>query len=94
MQFTKKLRERIRKGEITTSIRIWRKPHVKVGGRYRMGGGHVVVKSIREISFADISEALARESGFDSVADLIKIALHGSGRTVYFIRFYYEGQNN
>ena len=90
MQFTRKLREPIRNGEITTSIRIWKKPHVKVGGRYRLGEGHVVVTSIREMSFEDISEGLARESGFDSVADLIKIALHGSGRIVYFIRFYYE----
>ena len=90
MQFTRKLRERIRAGEITTSIRIWKKPHVKAGGRYRMGEGHIVVTSIREMSFEDISEGLARESGFDSVADLIKIALHGSGRIVYFIRFYYE----
>lgn len=90
MQFTKKLRERIKNGEITTSIRIWKKPHVKVGGRYKMDEGHIVVTSIQEISFEDISEPLAKESGFASVADLIKVALHGSGRIVYFIRFVYE----
>lgn len=51
MQFTKKLRERIKNGEITTSIRIWQKPQVKAGGRYKMAEGNIVVTSIREISF-------------------------------------------
>lgn len=90
MQFTKKLRERIKSEETTTSIRIWKKPHVKVGGRYRMGEGHITVTSIQEISFEDISEPLAKKSGFASVADLIRVALHGSGRIFYFIRFFYE----
>ena len=49
-----------------------------------------MVTAIREISFEDISEKLAKESGFLSVADLIKTAKHGSGRIVYFVRFYYE----
>ena len=90
MLFTAKLRARVKSGDITTSIRIWKKPHVKVGGRYAMGEGAIVVTAIREISFEDISEKLAKESGFLSVADLIKTAKHGSGRIVYFVRFYYE----
>lgn len=94
MQFTKKLRDRVKCGEITTSIRIWKKPHVKVGGRYRVEEGSIVVTAIREISFEDISEPLAKASGFISIADLIKTARHGSGRIVYYIRFYYEKPNN
>ena len=90
MQFSKKLRDRVKSGEITTSIRIWKKAHVKVGGRYRVEEGSIVVSSIREISFEDISESVARESGFANIADLIKTAKHGSGRIIYFIRFYYE----
>jgi hypothetical protein len=90
MLFTAKLRDRVKSGDITTSIRIWKKPHVKVGGRYAIGEGAIVVTAIREISFDDISEPLARESGFVSVADLIKTAKHGNGRVVYFVRFYYE----
>ena len=93
MEFSKKLRSRVKNGEITTSIRIWKKPHVKVGGRYKVEDGVIVVTSIREISFEDISEPLAKESGFANIADLIKTAKHGSGRIVYFIRFYYEGPN-
>ncbi|HTQ98376.1 MAG TPA: ASCH domain-containing protein [Candidatus Acidoferrum sp.] len=90
MVFTKKLRERVKSGEITTSIRIWQKPHVKVGGRYPLDEGHIVVTAIREIAFSDISPALARESGFASVPDLLKTAKHGPGQIVYFVRFHYE----
>ena len=32
---------------------------------------------------------LARESGFDSVKDLLEIARHGRGNKVYLIRFHY-----
>ena len=90
MQFTKKLREPIKRGEITTSIRIWKWPHVKAMGRYRLEEGHVVVTSIQEIDFDDISEAMARESGFLNRLDLLKTAKHGEGSIIYFIKFRYE----
>lgn len=90
MQFTKKLREGVKSGDITTSIRIWKKPHVKENGVYKMEEGSIVVTSIYEISFDDISESLAKESGFNNLADLLKTAKHGSGQTIYFIRFYYQ----
>ena len=89
MVFTKHLRERIRSGRITCSIRIWARPHVKVGGRYRMDEGHIVVDSIVPISITDVTYDLARESGFESVDDLLQIAKHGSGDHVYLIRFHY-----
>ena len=89
MLFTRKLRERIKNGDITTSIRIWKKPHVKTGSRYRLDEGYIEVTAIREIGFGDITDRLARESGFDGVVDLLKTAQHGSGRRVYFIRFRY-----
>ena len=43
MVFTKRLRDRVRSGEITTSIRIWQGPKVKVGGRYAMDAGSIEV---------------------------------------------------
>jgi len=89
MIFAKRLRRGVREGRITCSIRIWRRPHVKVGGVYPMEQGHIVVDSIREISLGDITGALARESGFEGVIDLLKQAKHGSGTSVYLIRFRY-----
>lgn len=90
MQFTKKLRERVVQGEITSSIRIWQKPRVRVGNAYRMGEGRIVVDRLHQIEFADITPKLARETGFAGVADLLKTARHGSGQNVYLVEFHYE----
>ena len=54
-----------------------------------MDDGHVVVDSIDSMSMADITHELARESGFASVEDLLRIAKHGRARHVYLIRFHY-----
>lgn len=90
MQFTKRLREPIMRGEVTCSVRIWQRPHVKVGGRYRLGPGFVEVRRISEISLADVTPALARRSGFAGVVDLLKIAKHGPGERVYLVEFVYR----
>jgi hypothetical protein len=89
MVFTKRLREGVRRGEITCSVRIWMRPHVKVGARYRMEEGEIEVDSIKPIGFPDITPELARESGFLGVIDLLKVAKHGRGEKIYLIRFHY-----
>ena len=89
MVFTKRLREGVRRGRIRCSIRIWKGLHVKVGGRYPMDEGHIVVDSIAAIAMADVTDDLARESGFASSDDLIQTASHGGGKNVYLIRFHY-----
>jgi len=85
----KQLRERIRRGRIRCSVRIWQHPHVKAGGRYAMDDGHIVVDSIEPIEIEDVTYDLARESGFEGVKDLLQIAKHGPGENVYLIRFHY-----
>jgi hypothetical protein len=92
MVFTKRLREGIRRGRIKCSVRIWMRPHVKAGGRYRMDEGQIFVDSITSIRLADITHDLARESGFSSVKDLLQTAKHGGGDNVYLIRFHYLPQ--
>lgn len=89
MVFTQRLREGVRRGRIKCSVRIWMRPHVKAGGRYRMDEGQIVVESIRKIRLSDITHDLARESGFTSVEDLLETARHGPGDNVYLIRFHY-----
>jgi len=54
-----------------------------------MDDGHIVVDSIEPISLDDVTYDLARESGFQSVEDLLEIARHGKGENVYLIRFHY-----
>src|SRR5882672_1413927 len=89
MLFTKRLREGIRRGRIRCSVRIWTRPHVKAGGRYAMDEGQIVVDSLAPIDIADITDDLARESGFSDVKNLLQTAKHGSGDNVYLIRFHY-----
>src|SRR5215469_2007041 len=89
MTFTKRLREGVRRGDITCSVRIWTRPHVTVGARYPMEEGEIEVDSIERIGFPDITPALARESGFLGVLDLLKMTKHGRGEKIYLIRFHY-----
>jgi hypothetical protein len=89
MTFTKRLREGVRRGEITCSVRIWMRPHVKVGGRYQMEEGEIEVDSIETIAFQEITPQLARESGFLGLIDLLKVAKHGKGENIYLVRFHY-----
>ena len=89
MVFTKRLRDGIRRGRIKCSVRIWQSARVKAGGRYPMEDGHIVVDSIEPIRLKDVTHDLARESGFESVKDLLGVAKHGSGNKVYLVRFHY-----
>jgi hypothetical protein len=89
MLFAKRLREGVRNGEITCTVRIWMRQHVTVGGRYRMEEGEIEVDSIETIGFPDITPKLARESGFLGILDLLKVAKHGRGENIYLIRFHY-----
>ena len=89
MVFTKHLRESVRRGFITCSVRIWKHPHVTAGRRYAMDEGEIEIDSIEPISLQDITQDLAVESGFLSKADLLKVAKHGAGSNVYLVRFHY-----
>ena len=90
MTFTKRLHAGIRAGKITCSVRIWQRPHVKVGGRYRFADGEVVVDSLRRIDLSEVTPALAKRSGFAGVVDLLKVAKHGRGEDVYLVEFHFD----
>src|ERR1700728_7277 len=94
MVFTKRLREGVRRGEITCSVRIWQRPHVKASSRYAMEEGEIEIDSIELIGFPDITPELARSSGFLGVIDLLKVAKHGRGENIYLIRFHYIPPRN
>jgi hypothetical protein len=92
MMFKARFHEPIRNGEVTCSLRIWKRPHVKVGGRYKLGSGEIQVDRIHEIGMEGITPALARRSGFASVSDLLKTAKHGAGERVFLVEFHYAGE--
>jgi hypothetical protein len=89
MQFLRALRDRIRQGEITSTVRLWHRPRVRVGGRYALPPGEILVTRLFEIALADVTPELAQQSGFAGVVELLKVAKHGSGRRVFVIEFRY-----
>ena len=89
MQFLGSLRDRIRSGEITVTVRIWQRPHVRVGGRYALAPGEIEVTRLSEVSLAEVTPELARRTGFAGVVELLKVAKHGPGRRVFIVEFRY-----
>lgn len=87
MMFAKALRERVRSGEITTSVRIWLTPRVRIGGRYALLDGHIEVTRLQEVDLDDVTEAMALEGGFESLDALMKTARHGRGERVFIVDF-------
>ena len=90
MMFARPLRLRVRSGDITTSVRIWLTPRVKIGGRYPLLDGYVEVRGITEIDLADVTEAMARASGFPTLEALMETARHGRGERVFLVEFVFE----
>jgi hypothetical protein len=87
MMFAKPLRERVRSGEITTSVRIWLTPRVKIGGRYPLLDGQIEVVRLQEVDLDDVTEAMALEGGLESLEALMKTARHGRGERVFIVDF-------
>jgi hypothetical protein len=63
VDFSKELYDDIAAGDITVSFRLWRRPHAKVGGRYRVGRVEIEVDAMDLVSFASITKADVRRAG-------------------------------
>lgn len=50
-------------GQVTVTFRLWSRPKVKVGGRYRVESGWIEVDSIELVLFASIDETDLLRSG-------------------------------
>ena len=70
-------------------MRLWQGPKVRVGGRYSLPPGEIVVTKLSEISLGDVTPEMARRSGFSGIVELLKVAKHGPGRRVFFVEFRY-----
>lgn len=95
MQFSRELRPAVLSGEITVSFRLWERPQVKVGGRYRVLGGEIEVDSIEIIPFATIDEDAIRRAGESSLESLRARAAHSGpihdDTVVYRVEFHVVG---
>ena len=63
MEFSRELRNDVLAGDITVSVRLWTRPQVKQGGRYRVGLGQIEVDSIELVPFAAITDEDVRRAG-------------------------------
>lgn len=64
MLFTASAHEGLARGEITRTFRTWKRPQVKVGGRYHAGPVDLVVDTMRQVPVRKLSDADARCAGF------------------------------
>jgi len=92
MEFSKELRDDVISGAITVSFRLWQRPRVRVGGRYRIGGGQIEVDSVELLPFAAITAADVRRSGEPDLETLRARAAHagpiGDGTLLYRVEFH------
>ena len=63
VEFSRELRDDVLAGDITLSVRLWQRPQVKEGGRYRVGLGVIEVDAIELVPFSAITEADVRRAG-------------------------------
>ena len=76
MEFSKELHADIAAGDITVTFRLWRRPHVKAGGRYRTGPVEIEVDRIELVPFAAITDADIRRAGEPDRESLRRRAAH------------------
>src|SRR3954462_3465584 len=76
MEFSRELRDDVLAGDITLTVRLWQRPQVKEGGRYRVGLGMIEVDAVELVPFAAITEADVRRAGETDRETLRKRAAH------------------
>jgi len=95
VQFSHDLRDAVIAGDITVSVRLWRRPKVKVGGRYPVGPACIEIDSIELAPFGSISVDDVHRSGEHDLESLRRRAAHAGpiddGTLVYRIEFHVVG---
>jgi len=76
VQFSPDLREGVLAGEITVSLRLWKRSKVRVGGRYPVGNDQIEVDAIDLVTFGSVSTADVRRSGEPDLDSLRRRAAH------------------
>lgn len=69
MLFTAKAHGGLADGSITRTYRLWSRPQVKAGGRYRVGPVTLVVDVLSQVPVDAIDDGGARRAGFRDAAD-------------------------
>jgi hypothetical protein len=92
VQFSRELRNDVLAGDITLSIRRWKRPKVKQGGRYRVGLGQIEIDAIELLPFGAITADDVRRAGEPDRETLRQRAAHAGpideDTLVYRIEFH------
>jgi hypothetical protein len=92
VEFSRELRNDVLAGDITLSVRLWRRPRVKEGGRYRVGPGEIEVDAIELVPFAALTGEGVRRAGEPDREALRRRAAHAGpieeDTLVYRIEFH------
>ena len=90
--FSRELRRAVAEGDLTVSIRLWGRPQVKTGGRYRTAGVVIEIDSIELLPFSAVTDADVRLAGERDREALRARAAHSGPITdntlVYRIEFH------
>jgi hypothetical protein len=92
MEFSRELRNDVLGGDITLSVRLWKRPQVKPGGRYRVGSGQIEIDGMELVPFAAITAQDVRQAGEPDRETLRRRAAHAGpideDTLVYRIEFH------
>jgi hypothetical protein len=95
VEFSKDLRDAVASGDITVSFRLWRRPKVRAGGRYRAGAVQIEVDSVELMPFAAITAEDIRRSGERDRESLRQRAAHSGpvsdDTLLYRVEFHLAG---
>jgi hypothetical protein len=95
VQFSRELRNDVLAGDITLTVRLWTRPQVKEGGRYRVGPGEIEVDTVELIPFSAITDEDVRQAGEPDRETLRRRAAHAGpiakDTLVYRIEFHAVG---
>jgi hypothetical protein len=95
VEFSKDLRDAVMSGDVTVSFRLWRRPKVRPGGRYRVGPVQIEVDSVELMPFAAITPGDIRRCGERDRESLRQRAAHAGpiaeGTLLYRVEFHLAG---
>ncbi len=63
-------------GAITVSFRLWRRPKVKIGGRYAVGPARIEIDVIEVVPFSSVTSADVERAGEHDREELRRRAAH------------------